>query len=115
MNTITRRETVVSVKLHHELLVLSVKRTFCSATRLLVRVRAWLTTLGSLEQAISVSLVLSTLILSKGAVHDSEVTKLVDLLVVVMLGGRCRCLNNIMDELLGLFNLVVGVCGNQKM
>jgi hypothetical protein len=73
MNT-TRRETVVSVKLQHELPVLFVKSSLVVllviSGRLSAKVSRRLISPGSLDQAISMSLMLLTLIISKVAVHD---------------------------------------------
>lgn len=73
MNT-TRRETVVSVKLQHELPVLFVKSSLVVllviSGRLSAKVSRRLISPGSLDQVISMSLMLLTLIISKVAVHD---------------------------------------------
>lgn len=81
-------------------------------------VRSEVTLFGTVILAVSdLTTVLASLVLivTKGTVKSSQLTKLVTLELVLAFGNGCGCFNDIVDKLLGLINLFFGVRHNQTV
>lgn len=62
--------------------------------------------------AILTSLVL---IITESTIESGELTKLIALQLVLTFGNGCGCFNHIVDQLLGLVDLLLGICHDQAM
>lgn len=74
--------------------------------------------LGTIVLAMSnLATVLTSLILiiTEGTVESSQLSQLVSLEFVLAFGNRGSCFNNIVHKLLGLVNLLFGICHDQTM